>query len=71
MNLSDAFHQAADSTNDANDHDELHAAGMILHLDLITGDLDDGALLNVAYVKRWITNLRMRHGIRSTHDRRL
>jgi len=64
--LSNAFHRKADESNDADDHDELHAAGMILHLDLITGDLGDGALMNEEYIRRWVKNLAERHNIKTS-----
>lgn len=71
VTLSDAFHAAADQTNDANDHDELHAAGLILHLDLFLGDMEDGELLDQEYIRRWIGNLQRRHNIPQQPDRRL
>lgn len=56
--LAEAFHRAADETNDAHDHDELHAAASLLERDYGVGELmlDD-------YVHRWIIGLMHRYGI--------
>lgn len=51
------FHRAADETNDAADHDELHAAGVILESDPIWA-------LTTPYVLRWLQGLVKRHGLR-------
>lgn len=56
--LVSAFHRAADSTDDAADHDELHAAARV-----IAFDYGDGRLGNDKYISRWIVGLRQRHGI--------
>jgi hypothetical protein len=46
-----AFHWAADETNDAHDHDELHAAGAIV------GSSAYVDLFDVEYVARWLDGL--------------
>ena len=49
-----ALHAAADATNDATDHDELHAAGVIAEGGMHWGD---------PYVTRWIAGLVERHQV--------
>jgi len=44
------LHRAADQTNDARDHDELHAAGAVVELSRGTG-------CNLEYIGRWISGL--------------
>lgn len=48
--IADRLHQAADRTNDARDHDELHAAGAVVELSRGTG-------CNLEYIGRWIGGL--------------
>ncbi len=50
------FHAAADQTDDAADHDELHAAGAVMDGDSIWAYSDP-------YVRRWIDGLRTRFNI--------
>lgn len=54
MSIPAAFHEAADKTNDAQDHDELHAAGAVLAM--MTGMPYD-----VEYIHRWIGRLVVTH----------
>jgi endoglucanase Acf2 len=49
--LSRLLHAAADETNDAHDHDELHAAAVIV------GWPDDDWGAEEQYVRRWIDGL--------------
>lgn len=48
--IAEALHAAADKTNDAYDHDELHAAGAIVQL-------SSSEPFNHQYIGRWIEGL--------------
>ena len=45
------FHRMADETNDAMDHDELHAAGEICEI------FQNVGLVEGSYVQRWLEGL--------------
>jgi hypothetical protein len=54
--LADEFRERADETNDAADHDELHAAGEICAMQTMY-------IIDIAgniYVERWLLELRKR-----------
>ena len=50
------YPRAADATNDAADHDELHAAGTVLESDPIWA-------VTTPYITRWLRGLAERHGL--------
>ena len=56
--LTAALHRAADETNDARDHDELHAAAMVVWF-----AQNDENVLADRYIGRWIDGLRKRHNL--------
>lgn len=56
MSIPAAFHEAADKTNDAQDHDELHAAGAVLAMMA-------GMPYDADYIHRWIGRLIVTHQI--------